>query len=374
MNKITIIDFSHLCMRMLHISVLETTPKVKDGLFITKEYESYLKHLIFNSISIIKSKLEGEIVIAMDSKGNWRKDIYPDYKGQRKKVKDDSKINFKDFYGIVNDILEVMIESFPFKVLKVDKAEADDIAGVIAQRFGDEIDITLVTSDKDWFQVMVENPKVKVYDPMKREFKKLDEFDCKILNTKWGDISRFTLRHALKGDTGDNIKKINKDTVFSPKFLGYLKENDCKIKEVKDFNNFENRGMLLENFNTFKKVTSGKLKGKDSDIKDVYKDVRLMGVEKIIEDENSLETYINSHELYEGRLELNLNLVDFNRIPQYLKDNIVKDFKETKVTYNPEKIKEYFIDEGLADLARKANSFFDSRFEIEYTTYDDFEF
>ena len=361
-------------MRMLHISVLETTPKVKDGLFITKEYESYLKHLIFNSISIIKSKLEGEIVIAMDSKGNWRKDIYPDYKGQRKKVKDDSKINFKDFYGIVNDILEVMIESFPFKVLKVDKAEADDIAGVIAQRFGDEIDITLVTSDKDWFQVMVENPKVKVYDPMKREFKKLDEFDCKILNTKWGDISRFTLRHALKGDTGDNIKKINKDTVFSPKFLGYLKENDCKIKEVKDFNNFENRGMLLENFNTFKKVTSGKLKGKDSDIKDVYKDVRLMGVEKIIEDENSLETYINSHELYEGRLELNLNLVDFNRIPQYLKDNIVKDFKETKVTYNPEKIKEYFIDEGLADLARKANSFFDSRFEIEYTTYDDFEF
>jgi len=374
MNKITIIDFSHLCMRMLHISVLETNPKVKDGLFITKEYESYFKHLIFNSISIIKSKLGGEIVIAMDSKGNWRKDIYPDYKGQRKKVKDDSKINYKDFYGIVNDISEVMIESFPFKVLKVDKAEADDIAGVIAQRFGNEIDITLVTSDKDWFQVMVENPKVKVYDPMKREFKKLDEFDCKILNTKWGDISRFTLRHALKGDTGDNIKKINKDTVFSPKFLGYLKDNDCKIKEVKEFNHFENRGMLLENFNTFKKVTSGKLKGKDSKVKDVYKDVRLMGVEKIIEDENSLETYINSHELYEERLELNLNLVDFNRIPQYLKDNIVKDFKETKVTYNPEKIKEYFIDEGLADLARKANSFFDSRFEIEYTTYDDFEF
>jgi len=374
MNNITIVDFSHLCMRMLFVSITETKPKEKNGLYVTEYFQSYFKHLVFNSLQNIKNSLNGEMVIAMDGRGSWRKDIYEDYKGQRGKVRDESKVNFDDYYKLVQNITDIMIEAFPFKVIQINKAEADDIAGVISERYSNDMNITLVSSDKDWFQVLAENPRVKVYDPMKRIYIELDEFDKEIIDTHWGEISRYTLRHSLKGDTGDNIKKINKDTEFTSIFLSYLKENNVNITEVKEFLEYKEKDTLIDEFKVYKKTTAGKNKGKYSDVKDIYKDIKLMSVDKKIQDRDSLKDYIDSHELYEDRLKLNLNLVDFNRIPDYIKEDIIKEFNNVKVSYNPDKMKDYFLSEGLNELYYKINNFYDSRFEIVYTGLDDFEF
>ena len=107
---------------------------------------------MFNSLQSVKNKFKGEILLALDSRSYWRKDYYPEYKAHRKAGKDESDINYDEFYPVVDSIVQIIRDAFPFKVLQIDKAEADDIAGVITREYSSSREIILVTSDHDWAQ------------------------------------------------------------------------------------------------------------------------------------------------------------------------------------------------------------------------------
>ena len=61
------------------------------------ENEDMIRHMILNTIRMYKHKFRGhgDIVIVTDAGGNWRKDVFPEYKANRKKTRDASSVDWE---------------------------------------------------------------------------------------------------------------------------------------------------------------------------------------------------------------------------------------------------------------------------------------
>ena len=377
-KSISIVDLSHLAMRNLFIAIGQANPKKKDGLFITEDFMPHFKSLLFNSLQFIKNKFKNEIVLATDGKKNWRKEYYLDYKANRTITKNDSDVNFEEFFKELDSILEVIKENFPFKVLAVQEAEADDIAGVISINHGDKMDITLVTSDHDWLQVQAHND-IRIWDPIKKEDKFLSDWEkVKIkvnINEKEEYISRFTLIHALIGDKGDNVPTLTGKSYFSDNFISYLKENEITSTSVKEVMAMSVYDELVEKYDVYEVIKSGYKKGQFKDTKEIFK-TKPFGVKKAeaaVQSTESLEEILNSHEMYRDNFERNRTLVDFVKIPDTVQDSIMKNFSEAEITYNPNGMLEYFMNEKLQLHVSNINKFYSAKYEQKTTSsLDDF--
>jgi len=183
------------------------------------EDKSMFRHIyIYTIISYLerfKCNKEKPLFLAIDSawpKPYWRKtfidkiitryykDFYKPgeeieasklrYKANRGSKSEDKKIDWKVFYGIVDEINELFKTSTDISVLKVDSIEADDILYNM-HKFTD--DLTVVSSDGDLYQI----PNVKLFNPVKKIFinqSRIDEFDIDV--------------KSLTGDKKDNILAI----------------------------------------------------------------------------------------------------------------------------------------------------------------------
>lgn len=158
--------------------------------------ENLLRHMILNTIrsNNVKFKDEyGEMVIACDDRKYWRRDIFPYYKANRKKAREKSEIDWNSVFTSLNKIREELKTYFPYRVIQVEGAEADDVIGSLAQEFGNTSEkILILSGDKDFMQLQA-YMNVKQYDPVRKKF----------LTTN--DPDRFVREHIMKGDLGDGI-------------------------------------------------------------------------------------------------------------------------------------------------------------------------
>ena len=78
--------------------------------------------------------------------------------------------------------------------------EADDLIGTLARKGeGEGLDVVIVTSDKDMFQLLT--PKTRIYDPVKEKW--FNEADSLV---RFGvEPARVVEIMGLMGDTSDNI-------------------------------------------------------------------------------------------------------------------------------------------------------------------------
>jgi 5'-3' exonuclease len=373
-KSITIVDFSHLNMRNLFIALGQAKPRKKDGLFVTEEFIQYHKSLLFNSLQYIKNKFKNEIILAIDGQDNWRKRFYSDYKANRSKAKEDNDIDFEEFFEETDRMLEVIKNNFPFKVIRINEAEADDIAGVISIDFGKDTDITLVTSDHDWLQVQAHND-VTMYDPIKKETQHLSDFEKEIIETEFGPMSRFTIIHALIGDKGDNVPTITGMSYFSDEFKAYLKENGINSESVKTVTKMDIWDELVEKYDVYDVIKSGKNKGMLKDSKNIFK-TKPYGIkkaEKHCENNDTLCELFTEHDMYKDNFKRNKVLVDFTEIPKDVKNSILKEFSTVEVNYNPNGILEYFMNEKLGLHISNINKFYSSKYSNQNTSsLDDF--
>ena len=68
-----------------------------------------LRHMVINTIRSHKVKFGkefGEVVIACDSRKYWRKEVFPYYKANRKKAREDSGFNWPLIFDSINLIKE----------------------------------------------------------------------------------------------------------------------------------------------------------------------------------------------------------------------------------------------------------------------------
>jgi len=158
--------------------------------------ESMVRHMVLNSLRSYKSKFGeeyGEMVIACDNTNVWRKQYFSYYKANRKKNQEKSELNWKQIFETMNKIRAELKEFFPYRVVDIETAEADDIIATLVG-YVDE-DILIMSGDKDFIQLHT-NKSVKQYDPVRKKWIKHD-------NPK-----RYLEEHILKGDSGDGVPNV----------------------------------------------------------------------------------------------------------------------------------------------------------------------
>lgn len=89
------------------------------------------------------------------SKESWRKDLYADYKSNRGEKPENMVQQFPEidkFFGLLG-----------VPLISIEKNEADDVVGSLVHQLGDQVEIVIVSSDKDFMQLI--GPNVKQYIP-----------------------------------------------------------------------------------------------------------------------------------------------------------------------------------------------------------------
>ena len=216
-SNIMIIDFSNIIYSSYHGSVRFDKTLKND-----KERYQVWRFFLLNSILSLKNKFApDEIVLAIDDR-SWRKDAYKYYKAQRVLNREKQKdFNAKEFYTVVNQFVEEITETFPYKVIKVKNAEADDVIAVLVQHLKGK-KITIVSRDKDFLQ-MLKSPNITLFDPISKEFKKTE------------DPYAYLLDHVIRGDATDGIPNIlSDDNVFVDSSKRQKRITKNVLKEIYD--------------------------------------------------------------------------------------------------------------------------------------------
>lgn len=173
--------------------------------------ENLIRHMVLNSIRMYNVKFKekyGEIVICADDKKYWRRDLFPYYKYSRKKSREESSLDWNLIFQTLNKVRDELKETFPYKVLQVDKTEADDVIATLCHKFGTELNndsterILILSSDKDFLQLQ-KFSNVDQYSPMQKKF------------LKESNPERFLKEHIINGDKGDGIPNfLSSDDTF----------------------------------------------------------------------------------------------------------------------------------------------------------------
>jgi len=156
-----------------------------------------LRHMVVNTIRSYHVNFKdeyGELVITCDNKKYWRKEIFPYYKANRKKAREDSGYNWNAIFDAINTIKLELKEFFPYKVIEVERAEADDIIATLCKHITEPI--MIVSGDHDFVQLQ-KYPNVKQWSPITKK-----NINCE------STPEQFLFEHIVKGDKGDGVPNV----------------------------------------------------------------------------------------------------------------------------------------------------------------------
>lgn len=191
-----LVDLNQVVISNLMVQINNYKQEAEEGL---------VKHMILNSILSIKKKFGndyGNIVLCCDNKNFWRKDIFPYYKGNRKKIRENSGYDWSMIFNTITQTKKDLREIFPYKIIEVDRTEADDIIGTLVKNFSKYEKTLIVSSDKD-FKQLQKYPNVTQYSPILKKF----------LVTK--EPNKYIREHIIRGDSGDGVPNfLSDDDVF----------------------------------------------------------------------------------------------------------------------------------------------------------------
>lgn len=258
--------------------------------------ESLIRHMILN---IIRSHLKnfrkeyGEVVLCSDNRKYWRKEFFPFYKAGRKKSRKNSDLDWHLIFDMLAKFKVELKENFPYKVIDVEGAEADDIIGTLVPRHVMNENILIISSDGDFLQLQMYNGRskysVKQYNPTQKKFliseNPLDELKQKIIT----------------GDKGDGIPNI-------------LSPSDTFVREIRQ-----------------KVMTEAKL-------------TKFMSEHYTEYDENSKIGFSR-----------NQTLIDLRNIPGDIQSKIINTYEETVPVKG--KLLDYFISNKLFNLMEVIEEF-----------------
>lgn len=239
--------------------------------------EGMIRHMILNSIRMYRTKFKdkyGEIVICADATNYWRKDFFPNYKAHRKHDQEESDLDWNELFRILNKIRDEIAENFPYKVLRVDRAEADDIIGTLCNEFGRDLGgdpILIVSGDHD-FKQLQKYSNVSQYAPVGKKF------------IKHSNPEEYLKEHIIRGDKGDGVPNflsednsfvdnIKQKSIMKKKLAGWLKqkpEEYCDEKMLRNWKRNEQMvdlskipenitGAIMDQFNNTKEGNRSKL-------------------------------------------------------------------------------------------------------------------
>lgn len=176
-------------------------------------------------LKILKEHKPDYLAIVFDSKGpTFRSEIYKEYKANRPTMPDALSPQIP--------YIKKIIEAYGIVTLEFEGFEADDIIGTVAKRFENEVDVIIITGDKDILQIV--DDRIEVYDTMKEK-----RFGVEEVKTRFGVLPEQVIEvMGLSGDPIDNI----------PGVPGIGEKTASEL--IKSFGSIEN---LLQNLDLIKK-------------------------------------------------------------------------------------------------------------------------
>lgn len=253
--------------------------------------ENFMRHMVLNTLKSYERKFSakyGELVLCYDSKRYWRKDFFPFYKQNRKKDREKSGLDWNTIFNCLNKIRDEIKELFPYKVVEVEGAEADDIISVICNQNSKQESpdkILILSGDKDFIQLH-KYSFVEQYNPVLKKY----------INVSKKEVVLFVNEHVVKGDRSDGIPN-------------YLSPDDTFI--------------------TGKRQKPLSKKAVELFLTKHYTDICT---------ETQVKNYIR-----------NRTLIDFNYIPDEVRNNIITYFKS--LNNSGKKVPpSYFVKHNLSDL------------------------
>jgi 5'-3' exonuclease len=251
--------------------------------------EDLVRHMVLNVLRTHIKNFKndyGDVILCCDNRNYWRREIFPFYKAGRKKAREKSDLDWTLIFDMLSKFKQELKENFPYRVVDVDGAEADDIIGTLAPRHVTVENVLIISSDGDFLQLQKYNNgkfKIKQYNPAQKKF---------IVSN---NPERELKEKIIRGDKGDGIPNI-------------LSPSDTFVREIRQ------KVLTKEKVEIFLIQESSK-----------YDDLAQIGYSR------------------------NQTLIDLSFIPTQIKDKIINTY-ETATPAPKSKMLNYFMEKRLKNL------------------------
>ena len=186
-NTIMIVDSLNLAFRWKHSGAKE-----------------FLDQYLQTVDSLRKSYKASKVIITADAgSSSYRKNIFPEYKGNREEKRalqtPEEAADFEAFFQEFTRVLDIYEEVDDYPLLKFSRCEADDIAAYVVSKYKKTHKIWLMSSDRDWDLLVDDNVSRFSYVTRKE-----------ITKENWNEhydhsIDEYISIKCLTGDAGDNV-------------------------------------------------------------------------------------------------------------------------------------------------------------------------
>jgi len=170
--------------------------------------------IYFNFFRMLKGEMNRHnpdiVYIVDEGRPEKSKELLPDYKGNRVKLDD------PQFWREKDEVFEAIKEQTGLVYIKHPRRECDDVIGYLADCVHKNDNVTIVSTDSDFIQLITEN--VKLWHPKKKSY--VDKWYCDYVTWK-----------ALRGDSTDNVPGVSG---IGPKRADVLAADMNVLKEFLD--------------------------------------------------------------------------------------------------------------------------------------------
>ena len=194
--------------------------------------------------SLAKSYNAGNIIITADGGSTYRKEIFPEYKANRKEKYAEQtpqeEKEFEMFMAEFSNTLTLLKEKYP--VFQFKGVEADDIAAYISMHLDDYglDECWMVSSDKDWDLLI--NDRVSRFSTVTRKETTVHNWD----EHYDFEIPDYITFKCLTGDKGDNVPGI---PGIGPKRAVQLMEQYGDVFDIYDACPIDGKYKYIQNLN-----------------------------------------------------------------------------------------------------------------------------
>lgn len=224
-----LIDMNQVCISNLMMQIGSKRQNDVD--------ENLVRHMVLNSLRMYRSRFYeeyGELVLCYDSKKYWRREFFPNYKSNRKKDREASGLDWNLIFETLNNIRDEIRDNFPYKVLDVEGAEADDCIATVVDYISKTPTafekVLVLSGDKDFIQLQKHN-FVKQFSPVQKKF----------LNGQ--DPHLYIKEHIMKGDRSDGIPNfLSSDNTF----VDELRQKPLAKKKIENWIGLEPEDFCTE--------------------------------------------------------------------------------------------------------------------------------
>lgn len=230
-GTIVLIDFMNIAIRNAFIAVSKDPED-------NRRWTIWADKTIGNIIDMVSKFKADRLVICVDSKGSgyWRKEVFPEYKAHRSKYRKDAKIDFSSLNDAITSFVERVSKILTnVYVMRIDRAESDDLIAVITKHHGSQAKIVIVSGDRDFCQLQTRFHDVHQFDWTQKKFvlvpDPLNHIDQKVIT----------------GDRNDGIPPIKRG--MGPKTAKKYIDSGVNIMECSDkqmVDNYKRNRLLID--------------------------------------------------------------------------------------------------------------------------------